>query len=86
MDWHKIAFPEDVFPFSEPHVLEEEVQKIYGKNHSPDGFAVYMEFDDSHSRIYYFNPQACVFCADLFNLAGALPAMIIEPRADPSRR
>ncbi len=66
MDWHKIAFPEDVYPFSEPHVLETEAQEIYRNNNFPEGFAVYMEFDDSHSRIYYFNPVACGYCVDLF--------------------
>ncbi len=44
MDWYKIAFPEDLLsPFSEPRVLEKEVQEIYEKNGFPKGFTVYME-------------------------------------------
>ena len=66
MDWHKIAFPEDAFPFSEPHTLENQADEIYRNNNFPEGFSVYMEFDDSHSRIYYFNPVACAYCDDLF--------------------
>ncbi|MGI8654259.1 MAG: hypothetical protein ACR2LC_03465 [Pyrinomonadaceae bacterium] len=68
MDWYKIAFPEDLLsPFSEPSVLEKEVQEIYEKNGFPKGFTVYMEINQSHSRVYYFTPAACRYCAELFN-------------------
>jgi hypothetical protein len=66
MDWYRIAFPEDVFPFDEPISLEKEVQEIFEKVERPKGFAVFSEIQHNASLVFYFSPIAKSYCAELF--------------------
>jgi hypothetical protein len=66
MDWYKISFPEDVFPFDEPGTLEKEVQEIFAKAGCPKGFVVLQEIQQNASLVFYFSPAAQSYCADLF--------------------
>ncbi len=65
MSWYKVAFPEDVHPYSDADGLISTSEDIFQNNERPQDFCVFQEVDKSGSKILYFTPTASGYCREL---------------------
>jgi hypothetical protein len=64
MEWHQLAFPDDVDPLDEPNALIREAKGIYQKTGFPKDFCVFQEINHESSCVIYFSPMATRHCRE----------------------